>query len=99
MPARVLRAVALGLGAVIIGGGLWLCRVGAKPGAGLRLLIPGLVLIAALVIERRRYRCIAGERPGPGWVATGERFIDPESGKLVTVFYRPSTGERRYVGS
>ena len=97
MPAAVLRAVVLGLGAAMLGGGIWLCRA-AAPGVGLRLLIPGLVLIAALLIERWRYRCLAGDRPGPGWVATGERFIDPESGRLVTVFYRPSTGERRYVG-
>jgi hypothetical protein len=30
-------------------------------------------------------------------VSTNERFIDPESGKTVTVFYQPFTGERRYV--
>jgi hypothetical protein len=98
MPATVLRAVVLGLGAAMLGGGIWLYRA-AAPGIGLRLLVPGLVLIIALLIERWRYRCLAGDRPGPEWVDTGERFVDPESGRLVTVFYRQSTGERRYVGS
>ena len=40
---------------------------------------------------------VTGGPPGAGWVATKERFVDPESGKLVTVFYQPATGERRYV--
>jgi hypothetical protein len=97
MPEKVLRAVVLGAGAALFGGGIWLYRA-AAPAVGLRLLIPGAVLIAALLIERWRYRCIADDRPGPGWVDTGERFIDPETAKLVTVFYQPSTGERRYVG-
>jgi hypothetical protein len=99
MRRGVLRMAVLGLGAALAGGGLWLIVAGCPLGFGLRLAIPGLVLIGAVIGERWRYRRVHAARPGPEWVATGERFVDPESGKLVTVFYRPSTGERRYVGS
>ena len=58
---------------------------------------PGLVLLFALVVERWRYKPVTGRPPGADWVPTNERFVDPESGKLVTVFYQPATGERRYV--
>jgi hypothetical protein len=95
----VLRAAVLGLGAAMIGGGLLLTRAGCGLGAGLRLAVPGLLLIAAIIGERWRYRRLQTARPGPEWLATDERFVDPESGRQVTVFYRKSTGERRYVGS
>jgi hypothetical protein len=94
----LLRAAVLGLGAALIGGGLWLMQAGCGLGAGLRLAIPGLLLIAPIIGERWRYRRLQTARPGPEWLATDERFVDPESGRLVTVFYRKSTGERRYVG-
>jgi hypothetical protein len=35
--------------------------------------------------------------PGRDWNFTGERFIDPKSGALLEVWYRPKTGERAYV--
>ena len=35
--------------------------------------------------------------PDQNWVETGERFIDPETGKLVIVTWNPKTGERRYA--
>ena len=35
--------------------------------------------------------------PGKDWNFTGERFVDPQSGELVEVWYRPRTGERAYV--
>jgi hypothetical protein len=54
------------------------------------------VLLFGLLVEQWRYKPLT-TRPGPGWVPTDERFVDPESGRLVTVFYKPSTGERRYV--
>jgi hypothetical protein len=31
------------------------------------------------------------------WRATPERFVDPETGRLVTVFFNATTGEGRYV--
>ncbi len=70
---------------------------GCTLGATLRLAVPGLVLLFALVVERWRYKPVTGRSPGADWVPTNERFVDPESGKLVAVFYQPATGERRYV--
>jgi hypothetical protein len=40
---------------------------------------------------------IAPGAPGPGWEATGERFIDDETGRAVTVYIERASGERRYV--
>lgn len=33
----------------------------------------------------------------PTWEATDERFLDPQTGETVQVFYDPCSGERRYV--
>ena len=35
--------------------------------------------------------------PGPGWVKTDERFVDPTSGETLDVWFDPKTGERAYV--
>jgi hypothetical protein len=40
---------------------------------------------------------LTAQRPGRDGQATQERFVDPESGRLVTVFFNPATGERRYI--
>jgi hypothetical protein len=58
-----------------------------------------LILLFALAVEHWRYKPLTSSRPGPDWIPTDERFVDPVSGKLVTVFYKPTTGERRYVAS
>jgi hypothetical protein len=94
-----LRGAVLGFGAAMIAGGLLLTQAGCTRGAGLPFIVPGVLLIAAVIGERWRYRRLQAGPPGSGWIATGERFVDPESGRLVTVFYRASTGERRYVSS
>ena len=49
------------------------------------------------IYERYRYKAIEVGKPGSGWVATTERFIDDETGKAVTVYLDPATGERKYV--
>ena len=63
--------------------------------AGVYALGAGVLIVIGTVFERR-YRANEG-RPGPGWELTGERFVDPQTGKNVQVFYHPQTGERRYV--
>jgi hypothetical protein len=35
--------------------------------------------------------------PGPGWVRTEERFVDPSSGETLEVWFDPKSGERAYV--
>jgi hypothetical protein len=59
------------------------------------LIAFGAVLVFVL-FERNQYKAIA-DRPPPGWEATGERFIDPETGKQVAVYYDPKSGQRQYV--
>ena len=57
----------------------------------------GALLFVGLVFEHWRYKPLTDARLGPEWIATDERFVDPETGKLVTVYYHPATGDRRYV--
>lgn len=57
----------------------------------------GLVLTVAALFERVIYKKIAPSAPGRGWIATGERFVDPATGRLVEVHFRPETGQRSYV--
>lgn len=57
----------------------------------------GVVLIVSLIIERVRYKRLEAKSPGPGWERTTERFVDEETGAMVTVYIKPETGERAYV--
>jgi len=57
----------------------------------------GLIFAAGVVFERNRYRGDAAGAPPPPWVESGERFIDPQSKRLVRVWTHPDTGARRYV--
>jgi hypothetical protein len=97
MSLRGLRAALLVIGLALLAGGAAFAYAGCGRGLTLRLALPGLLLIGAVLFERWRYKRLVDNRPGSEWVATDERFVDPESGRLVTVYYRPSTGERRYV--
>jgi hypothetical protein len=109
-PGRALIAI-LGMLAAI--GGLALIGTGnASAGSGLWLLIVGIALIIASVIERLRYRSetadLSGASIGPGggeprgeqlearFERTDEAFIDPTSGHRMRVWLDRRTGERRY---
>ena len=61
--------------------------------AAVQWMVLGGVLLVALLFER--WRRAPPRDPGP-WDATDERFVDPASGKLVTVHVNRRTGERRY---
>ena len=79
---------------------------------GVGLVVVGLALIIAALIERRRYRSESAERAGlpigPGggepsgaaletrFQRTEEAFIDPTSGRRMRVWLDGSSGERRY---
>ena len=79
--------------------------------AALFLFVPGALCIAAVVLERTRYRSLhaetTGEGHGPGggepappaprFRPTEERFVDPTTGVLMRVWLDARTGERRYV--
>ena len=62
-----------------------------------QLVVGGLILIVGLAIERWRYKPIRQARPEPGWTDTGERFVDPETGRLTAVYFDVATGERHYL--
>ncbi len=59
------------------------------------MVIWGAFIFVAMLIERWRYQH-ANHGNLADWESTDEQFIDPETGKLTKVFYKPATGERRY---
>jgi hypothetical protein len=70
---------------------------GCKLGAVIPLALWGAILAGGVLVERWRYQLLAEDRPGHDWQATLERFVDPETCRLVTVFFNSATDERRYV--
>lgn len=65
---------------------------------GWPLSIGGLVIATAVLIERWRYQAVESNPTGR-WQSTGERFEDPETGKILEVLYDPATGRRCYVAA
>lgn len=61
------------------------------------MLAMAAVLLLGTVYERFHYR---GVDPGAGLAGfqpTSERFRDEETGAMITVWFNPATGERRYI--
>lgn len=82
----------VGCGVLLLGG--YLCTLG--PGAGgIQTLIGGAVFVLGTLFERWRYNNKNAAVDGD-WQATGERFVDPATGKNMEVFYDPRSGERQY---
>ncbi len=111
----VLTRVLVGaFGLLFILGGVGLVAI-AGPGddlmSALFLIVPGVVMIVAVVLERTRYRSLHAERTGDGagpgggeptapeprFQPTSERFLDPTTHVALRVWVDPATGERRYV--
>ena len=90
------RAVLLPIAGLFVAGGVAMAMLGAVP-AAVGLAGWGLILLIGVAIERWRYKPLAERSPGPDWTVTDERFVDPETGKMVTVYYHPGSGQRRYV--
>ena len=62
------------------------------------LVIVLLPLIVWALFRRGGYkRQPLDAPPGPGWVRTEERFVDPSSGETLEVWFDPDSGERAYV--
>ena len=89
--------IAVGIGIVLLGTGVWLALTRAPFPAAVGPIIMGLILTVGVIYDGYRYKRLGEGNPGPGWERTTERFVDPESGHLVTVYYNPATGERTYV--
>jgi uncharacterized membrane protein HdeD (DUF308 family) len=59
------------------------------------LSVYGVILAGGAIFERSRYAPKVDRRSAE-WRPTGERFVDPASGKLTEVYFNPATGERDY---
>src|SRR5438874_5893980 len=60
-------------------------------------LILGCVIIVTALAEPMYGKLTARPPLSGDWRPTGEKFVDPASGKPVEVWFAPKTGERRYV--
>jgi hypothetical protein len=90
----MLRTAVLIFGCLVLALGAYLCTKGTAFG-GVQTLIGGAVIVLATLFERWRYHN-RNASDGADWQPTGERFVDPETGKNVEVLYDPQSGERRY---
>ena len=92
----MLRRWLIGLGVLYLALGAYLLSLRVALVLAIYLVVGGAVLAGSIVLERRGYRPRVDHARGR-WQRTGERFVDPSSGRLVEVRYNPDTGERDYV--
>ncbi len=92
----MLRMLVLGFGGALI---LASCVVAATGIAApaLWLFTLGALTVVGTVFERVLYKPLKDGSPGPGWTDTGERFVDPGTGKMVKVLFNAASGARQYV--
>lgn len=88
----MLRIVVVVLGVLLLLGGAISMLVPGHGGFPF-LLIGGLIVVSVLFEGHYRSKTAA---PTASLQSTGEKFIDPGTGKLVEVDYDPETGERVY---
>jgi hypothetical protein len=90
----MLRLVVVAIGTALLLAAAWI-RV-AQPAVwpmALELAIFGILVLAGTFLEGHyRSRRAAGKT----WQTTGERFVDPTTGRLTDVHYDPQTGLRSY---
>jgi hypothetical protein len=87
-------------GAVIILagiGGIVLGQAGAPGFPAIPALILGCLIVVTAIAEPVYGKLTARPPLSGDWRPTGEKFVDPETGKPVEVWFEPKTGERRYV--
>jgi hypothetical protein len=92
----MLRLAVLAVGVALLIAGV-IADIGGVPAITLWLLGAGGVITAGTLFERVLYKPLQSQKPGAGWVKTGERFVDPDTGQTVDVFFEPASGERQYV--
>ena len=91
-----LRRWLVALGVLVLALAVVLLALGWIVPLAVELIVGSLVLVAALLFERRGYHPDVDRTRGE-WQATGERFVDPTSGHLIEVRFDPTTGQRDYV--
>ncbi|MGA7672134.1 MAG: hypothetical protein WBW04_17030 [Nitrolancea sp.] len=92
----MLRGCLVGVGIVGAAIGVLMIATGSAIPAAIELLATAVIVVLALLFERRGYRPDVNRAEGT-WEETSERFVDPVSGHLIVVRYNPETGERDYV--
>jgi hypothetical protein len=60
-------------------------------------VIIAVVLVWAFFRQGGYKREALAAPPGPDWIKTEERFVDPTSGETLDVWFDPKSGERAYV--
>jgi hypothetical protein len=90
----MLRTALSIVAALLCAGGVFVDATG-RPG-GTPIALWGAGVLAAILFERWRYRQ-APKLSDDDWVRTDERFVDPETGKTLQVWYDPRTGRRSYI--
>ena len=90
----MLRTAVLIFGFGVLALGAFLCTLGVRSG-GIQVLAGGALFVLGTLFERWRYNNRNASAEGD-WQVTGERFVDPETGKNMEVLYDPRSGERRY---
>jgi hypothetical protein len=91
----MIRAIAVAIGILcLLGSALILTREHAAWPPGIYLAVLGVLIIVTTFFEGR-YR--SAKPSSSSWQSTGERFIDPTTGRLTEVRYDPKTGERTYL--
>ena len=91
----MLRAALLIVGCLLLLLGAFLCATAGVGHGGIQALILGASFVLGTVFERWRYKNNSASAHA-NWQVTGERFVDPETGKAMEVLYDPRSGERRY---
>ncbi len=92
----MLRSLVVAAGVFCIACGLVALATGVWPGAIVPMIF-GTLLLLGTVWERLTYKPLERSSPGPGWVATEERFVDEDTGAMIRVWMEPKSGERRYI--
>ena len=92
----MLRVVVIAVSVVLLAAGVF-CFIAGRAAPGLISVVaaPAVVLIGT--VFERRYKKLLSAPPGPDWLATSEKFIDPGTGEALVVYFQPSTGKRAYV--
>ena len=93
----MLRNMVLIVGGVLLATGL-VAMLNGSWAAAMFCVAWGGIFVFGIVYERYAYKTITDKIPdGKGWIRTSERFVDPGTGKTVTVYVKSFTGERAYV--
>jgi hypothetical protein len=90
----MLRNAIIVVGVLCLLGGGAAILAGAMP--GFVALAWGIILLLGTLYERVRYKSLLRQGPS-GTVRTNERFVDDSTGRTVTVYVDPASGERSYV--